>query len=91
MEITTNTKVCNKCGNELPISQFYAHRGSKDGYLGHCKRCHLDIAKTKRDKAKQICADSQNPLSTFTPRELIEELRKRGYRGTLSIVREVVL
>lgn len=33
----------------------------------------------------------ENPLSAFKPRELIEELRKRGYRGKLQYVYEITL
>lgn len=69
-----STKVCACCGNELPITAFNKHGKSKDGYESICKACK---AKTK----------GSNPeLLKFTPRELIDELRARGYRGTLEFV-----
>lgn len=66
-----STKVCSKCGVELPITAFDKHGRSKDGYASICKAC----------KAQQ---NGCNPeLEKFTPRELIEELRARGYHGNL--------
>lgn len=92
MEITTNTKVCKKCGRELPVYEFYKAGHNKDGLKTHCKACVLEALKKNRaQKKKTPKVESQSPLSTFTPRELIEELRKRGYKGTLSITRQVVL
>lgn len=85
MEITTNTKVCKKCGRELPVHEFYKAKDNKDGLLGHCKECHKSAVTTL------VARKNATPLSTFTPRELIEELRKRGYKGTLYVTREVVL
>lgn len=72
------TKVCTSCGNELPLSAFHKHGNSKDGYSSVCIACKA----TKLANAKE-----GNPkLAQFTPRELIEELRARGYRGKLEYV-----
>jgi hypothetical protein len=91
MEITTNTKVCKKCGRELPVYEFYKAETNKDGLLGHCKECHKSLTSDRDKAARKSLAENATPLSTFTPRELIEELRKRGYKGTLYVTREVVL
>lgn len=69
-----STKVCACCGNELPITAFNKHGCSKDGYKTICRAC----------KAK---TGNGNPeLAKFSPRELIEELRCRGYHGKLKYV-----
>jgi hypothetical protein len=33
-------KVCTKCNEEKPLSEFYAHKKSKDGYAWWCKGCY---------------------------------------------------
>ncbi|WP_371378824.1 hypothetical protein [Sporomusa aerivorans] len=33
------TKICRKCGNELPLDNFYKHKEMLDGHLNHCKEC----------------------------------------------------
>jgi len=33
------TKVCFKCGTELPLASFYKHPRMKDGRLNKCKAC----------------------------------------------------
>ena len=32
------TKVCGKCGQEKPVSEFY--KSKRDGYRSRCKECH---------------------------------------------------
>lgn len=46
------TKTCTKCGRELPVSEFYARAGSKDGLQTICKDCHNAATKRCHDKAK---------------------------------------
>lgn len=67
-------KVCKYCGKELPISEFHKQRLSKDGYQTVCKAC----------KANRPVKDFVNSkLANFSPRELIDELKGRGYHGSL--------
>ena len=39
------TKVCKKCGKELPISEFGLNPLSKDGHINSCKRCRCGYPK----------------------------------------------
>lgn len=85
------TKTCRECGRELPLDQFSKNR---NGILHVCKDC----MKTKRAKAAEkgqqvgrYKAPERRPSETFvsllTPLSdtaLIEELKKRGYAGSLS-------
>ncbi len=63
-------KKCKCCGQELPLEAFDKY-GS--GYRSVCRTCRREQAGvTEKFKA-------------FTSRELIEELKSRGYRGQLTI------
>lgn len=67
-------KVCKSCKHELPLSAFVHKSNSKDGYSYVCKKC-----KTK--------FEGGNPeLAKFTPKELMDELKARGYKGELKYV-----
>ena len=66
---TGKTKVCGCCGKELPITMFQK-RGT--GHRNVCNDC-LKREKGATDKFKDV-----------TSRELIDELRARGYEGQLT-------
>lgn len=36
------TKVCKKCGRELPISAFNKKASAKDGLQDMCRECHRE-------------------------------------------------
>ena len=99
------TKVCSKCGKELPLSEFYKHPSTKDGLMNHCKGCHYTVTRKNLEKRKaKKEADSivekphvfhkvyLNPeLAKFQPKDLIAELRARGYSGELSVKQTIVV
>jgi hypothetical protein len=90
---TTTTKICRVCGKEKPISEFGKNSQYKDGLDSRCKNCRNAYAKGwYGDKHIPKTNTNANPaLSNFTPRELIEELRARGYKGTLTFTKQIVL
>lgn len=80
-------KRCGKCGRELPESEFYRKEKSPDGLQAYCKSCQ-----TLNNRKKQKMGGGGNPdLAGFTPRQLIEELRARGYKGKLIYTKEITL
>lgn len=81
------TKKCSKCGRELPVSEFYVKKkGAADGLQAWCKRCQKERVRT--NYTNKPC----NPdLAQFTPRQLIEELRHRGYTGEIQYVQKIKL
>lgn len=85
-------KKCRCCGRELPISNFKKGRW---GYVSVCNECDKQHRAEKRqakiDKAKQKAEDvraenRQLCLTDFTPRELMAELKRRGYEGKITYV-----
>lgn len=101
------TKICRKCGRELPLDQYFRNKAMKDGHDSQCKECKtaytLEYQKKyrarKREQAKEneriefekkykIYTDKE--LAKFTPRQLILELKARGYVGTL-LYEEVIV
>ena len=96
------TKVCSCCGVEKPITEF-RNVGKKNGgvvQLSVCSDCMKKkqsegrkraYAKEQQEKVAQIEILKKTRLSEFTPRELMEELKRRGYEGKLHYteVREI--
>ncbi len=68
-EYTGQTKKCKCCGKELPLTHF-KKRGT--GYRNICMKCE------KRE------AGATDKFKEFTSRELIDELKARGYEGTIT-------
>ena len=80
------TKVCSRCGRELPRTEFPKNAQSRDGHLGVCKKCHRkrmnDYRRNLAEKARLY--DMRGGLKDYTPRDLMLELKRRGYEGVLS-------
>lgn len=83
------TKICKKCGRELPIEDYHIDNRMVGNHKSVCKECTSAYTAESRLRKKE--EKESTPLSKFTPRELIEELRKRGYKGKLQYVYEVVI
>jgi hypothetical protein len=49
--IIRDSKVCAKCKNQKPISQFPVYRSAADGRGSYCKPCWVRI--TQKAQAKQ--------------------------------------
>ena len=71
-ETTTEKKKCKCCGKELPLTMF---NKKGVGYRSICISCERGESGAS-EKFKQ-----------FTSRELMEELRSRGFKGVLKRVK----
>ena len=73
------TRKCRICGKILPVSKF--DRFGKRGYHTACKAC----------EGKDYSTDER--FKDVTSRDLILELRARGYKGKLQkiIVKDIVI
>lgn len=76
MENEVKTKVCKKCGQELPLDQFYTSVNCKDGHLNVCKKC-----KNSHDKLRnQIKKESQSGIhKVFVNPDLAKIYSKTTY------------
>lgn len=83
--------ICKECGKTLPESYFKMTRwGVRAGICNQCatqKRVRtLDMKKQQetKDVQSQLNDARKLRLAEFTPRELMEELARRGYEGKLT-------
>lgn len=85
-------KTCKCCGRTLDISNFKKCRW---GYVSVCMDCdkqhreeNRQVRKQERlDKARREIENVRDKrLADFTPRELMTELKRRGYEGKLTYV-----
>lgn len=80
------TKRCYKCGRTLPVTEFYKNRAMKDGLQTYCKDCTKERFDAKAEKEEKKMKTLR--LFQFTPREIMEELSRRGYYGIISFDRK---
>lgn len=95
LKIEKQTQVCKCCGKELPLEMF---RVSKLGRFQTCVECvsrnhkkslaakkTAELAMEEADKARRM------RLADFKPRELMAELKRRGYKFTMEYVETHVI
>lgn len=86
MENEAIKKVCSRCGRDLPLSEFPKNTTCRGGHSGVCKKCKVeqmrDYRRNLAEKARLY--DERGGLESYTPRQLMEELARRGYRGSLT-------
>lgn len=93
------TKKCIKCGLTKPRSEFHKKKSAPDGLQVYCKKCLNEYEFKRRQKIKVAFSQNKdesifkdkavNLLSDFTPRELMRELSRRGYKGELTFVQKI--
>ena len=84
-------KKCKKCGEVLPLSEFPTNQNSCDGHSHLCKRCLTENKRKPYIREKELKADPDRPLAKYTPRQLMEELKLRGYDGEITYVQKIRL
>ncbi len=83
------TKMCNRCKQLLPISDFYRQPSSSDGYFNQCKSCIKTIGQEERkgfseEKKKQLSKNTnewrkRNPEKTKATEKKTKEKYKRKH------------
>lgn len=92
LNTATVTKVCKRCGRELPIEKFGKHHRSADGHQSICRDCmsaEMKRVKAKGKRAGEAPAEPAVPktvmdLIDYEDDDLFSELKRRGYKGTLT-------
>ena len=87
------TKECAHCHRTLPVTEYYKKKGTADGLQCYCKQCQKEINnvfKRKKD-FKKVGGEGNPELTRFTPRQLMLELKARGYTGELKYVQTINL
>lgn len=82
-------KECTKCHRMLPESEFYKKSGTPDGLQYVCKDCQKEYQHKRNSMGGANRVFSNPDLARFTPRQLMEELRARGYTGELKYVQVI--
>lgn len=84
------TKVCKKCGRELPLDSYWKNATYRDGYMAKCRDCMKQEEKERndrnRERIREVSLNNGRTLASYTPRELMAELARRGYTGKLEYV-----
>lgn len=102
------TKVCRRCGNEKPLTEFTTNKECKDGRGSYCKTCRNELAKQYYRNRRANMSNNMsgggiasdcirandrkgcNPkFDGVTSRELINELKDRGYKWSSMWVEKV--
>lgn len=69
------TKVCTKCGKELPLSEFSSKKGTPDGLSYQCKECAREYSReyTKRKREERLAAKEKGRMSEIIPESTASE------------------
>lgn len=69
------TKVCNKCGKELPLSEFPPKKGTPDGLSYQCKECAREYGReyAKRKREERLAARERGRMSEIIPESTASE------------------
>ena len=69
------TKVCTKCGKELPLSEFSPSKRYSGGFACQCKECTREYyrAYTKRKREERLAAQSKERMSEIIPTSTAQE------------------
>ena len=87
------TKICKECGRRFPVEMFKMTRwGNRAEICNECAnkkvRANRQAKKEKAEKEQEAIIKEARMLrlKDFEPRELMQELKRRGYDGQLTFI-----
>lgn len=54
LEREIGTKVCRRCGKELPLNEYYKDKKTKCGHVSVCKECRREIQRTYYHSSEEV-------------------------------------
>ena len=101
-ETKEEKKFCPHCKQFKPLTAFTKDKRSKDSLYYICKDCakerqkeylrnYYDKKVAAKKEAAALEAEKKTALSSYTPRQLMEELMARGYEGCLKKIVSIEL
>lgn len=89
----TGTQVCKECGRTLPLEDFQRRRyGKRDKVCKACRAEKIRVGMATGKEKKDLPAEEPVVIlktADFSDAALLEELRRRGYKGRISKCEEV--
>lgn len=79
------SKVCTKCGEDKPFSEYYKHKEGKYGLRSSCKQCIADYGKKYYESNKEECLKrgrewaKRNPTKISAIQERYKEKNPERY------------
>lgn len=100
-----NYKTCTHCKQVKKIEDFGLRQASPDGRQVWCKECMSSVNRNRTSQRPRVTVkpealaglnkrgstDANNSLAEYTPRELMLELKRRGYEGDLTYTAKISL
>lgn len=80
------TKVCSRCGRELPIANFGRHSRTKDGYQPCCRECQSKM--NKGHKKRKPFERNEAPAKPEEPEPIPEGMKRCSHCGRILPVTE---
>lgn len=86
-----NSKVCKKCNKTKHVSAFGLDNSQEDKLRPWCKECVNGNQRIRASNPLKVSNTGSPELAKFTPRQLIDELKARGYTGELLYIQKIKL
>lgn len=84
-----DTKICSKCGRELPLSEFHKNKDHKDGHSNVCKECHKKYYKQYYQDNREVRLERQKQYYQEHKEEKSEYL-KQYYETPIGMANRLV-
>lgn len=68
-------KICNTCGEEKPLKEFYTRKNTKDGRRGTCKNCYNFKRRASSTKVSEIQLKRDQLVSVIDEYMISEKIR----------------